>query len=171
MCGDKKEGEMEMKSKAFLALAMLGLLIGAVACGAAEGAKDADTPGGQVPPAPNKYVVVVTAEDFGREAHVLRQVEVNAGQVFTIALDSNVTTGFQWTEQANIADTAILKQTAHSYIAPRAVDDQVTGMSGIEEWTFAAGQTGTTTMTLRYSRPWAGGEKDVRTFELTAVVK
>ena len=130
-------------------------------------------PNNQVPPAPNKYLVTVSAEDFTKEANISRQVEVKTGDVFTVALDSNATTGFSWTEQAKIADGNILKQTGHEYIAPRANDDNkpVAGMSGIEEWWFTAGQTGTTTATMSYSRPWEGGEKDARTFVLTVIVK
>jgi inhibitor of cysteine peptidase len=117
--------------------------------------------------------VTISAEDFNKETHFLRQVEVKTGDVFTVALDSNATTGFSWTEQAKIADGTILKQTGHEYITPRANDDSkpVTGMSGIEEWWFTAGQAGITTATMSYSRPWEGGEKDARTFVLTVIVK
>jgi inhibitor of cysteine peptidase len=127
----------------------------------------------QVSPAPNKYLVTASAEDFSKEANITKQVEVKTGDVFTVALDSNATTGFSWTEQAKIADGNILKQTGHEYLAPRANDDTkpVAGMSGIEEWWFTAGRTGTTTATMSYSRPWEGGEKDVRTFVLTVIVK
>ena len=90
-----------------------------------------------------------------------------------MALDSNATTGFSWTEQATIADGNILKQTGHEYIAPRANDNNqpAAGMSCIEEWTFTASQAGTTTVTMSYNRPWDGGEKDARTFVLTVIVK
>jgi predicted secreted protein len=44
-------------------------------------------------------------------------------------------------------------------------------MAGVEEWWFTAGQAGVTTATMSYSRPWEGGEKDVRTFVLTVAVK
>jgi inhibitor of cysteine peptidase len=90
-----------------------------------------------------------------------------------VALDSNATTGFSWTVQANIADENILKQTGHEYIAPRANDanSPVVGMSGIEEWWFKANQTGTTTATMSYSRPWEGGEKEARTFILMVIIK
>jgi predicted secreted protein len=71
------------------------------------------------------------------------------------------TTGFHWTAQANIADTSVLAQTAHQYIEPRVNGSEkpVSGMAGIEEWTFRANQKGTTTVRLSYDRPWEGGEK------------
>jgi predicted secreted protein len=160
-----------MKSKIFLSTMFLGMVLLAGACSNASGTSI--TPDNKIPPAPNKYLVSVAAEDFSKEAHISRQVQVKAGDVFTVALDSNATTGFSWTEQAKIADGNILKQTEHEYVAPRASDDTkpVAGMSGIEEWWFTAGQAGVTTATMSYDRPWEGGEKGVRTFVLTVVVK
>ena len=160
-----------MKSKIFVSTMFLGIMLLAGACSNAGGSSI--TPDNKVPPVPNKYLVSITAEDFSKEIQISRQVEVKTGDTFTIALDSNATTGFSWTEQAKIADGNILKQTGHEYIAPRANDDTkpVVGMSGIEEWWFTAGRTGTTTATMSYSRPWEGGEKDARTFVLTVIVK
>jgi predicted secreted protein len=138
-----------------------------------DGTSITNPPNNQVPPAPTKYLVSVSAEDFTKAANITKLVEVKTGDVFTVALDSNATTGFGWTEQAKIADGNILKQTGHEYIAPRANDDTkpAAGMSGIEEWWFTAGQVGVTTATMSYSRPWEGGEKDARTFVLTVIVK
>jgi predicted secreted protein len=160
-----------MKGKIFISAMLLGLVLFAGACSNTGGTST--TPDNKVPPAPNKYLVSISAEDFSKEAHISRQVEVKAGDVFTIVLDSNATTGFNWSEQAEIVDGNILKQTEHAYVAPRANDGTkpVAGMSGIEEWWFTAGQTGTTTATMSYSRPWEGGEKDTRIFVLTVIVK
>ncbi len=162
-----------MKGKIFVGIIFLGIVLLAGACSTVADTSITNHPNNQVPPTPNKYLVTASAEDFTKEANITKQVEVKTGDVFTVALDSNATTGFSWTEQAKIADRNILKQTGHEYIAPRANDDNkpVTGMSGIEEWWFTAGRTGTTTATMSYSRPWEGGEKDVRTFVLTVVVK
>ena len=162
-----------MKWKTIFGIMALGILLLAGACSTTDGTPNTNPPNNQVPPAPNKYLVTISAEDFNKETQISREVEVKTGYVFTVALDSNATTGFSWTEQAKIADGNILKQTAHEYIAPRANDDTkpVAGMSGIEEWTFTAGQAGTTTANFSYDRPWEGGEKGVRTFELTVVVK
>jgi predicted secreted protein len=162
-----------MKGKIIFGIISLGILLLAGACSSTNNTSITNPPNNQVTPAPNKYLVTISADDFTKETNILRQVEVKNGDVFTVALDSNATTGFSWTEQAAIADGNILKQTAHEYIAPQANDDSkpVAGMSGIEEWWFTAGQTGTTTATMSYSRPWEGGEKDARTFVLTVIVK
>lgn len=171
-----------MKGKVFLGIIALVILLiaGAIVLkyssfthSTTEGTSITNPPHNPVPPAHNKYLVTATAEDFSKEANIIRQIEVKTGDVFTVALDSNATTGFSWTEQAKIAAGNILKQTEHAYVAPRANDNTkpVAGMSSIEEWWFTAGQTGTTTATLSYDRSWEGGEKGVRTFVLTVIVK
>lgn len=171
-----------MKGKIIFGIIVLGILLLAGATllkyssfthSTTDGTSITTPPNNQVPPAPNKYLVTATAEDFTKEANITKQVEVKTGDIFTVALDSNATTGFSWTEQATIADGNILKQTGHEYIAPRANDNNqpAAGMSGIEEWWFTTGQTGITTASISYSRPWEGGEKDARTFVLTVIVK
>ncbi len=162
-----------MKGKIFFGIVSLCLLLLTAACSTTADTSITNPPNNQVPPAPNKYLVTISAEDFNKESQIIRQVEVKTGDVFTVALDSNATTGFSWTEQAKIADGNILKQTGHEYIAPRTNDDTkpVAGMSGIEEWWFTAGRTGITTATMSYNRPWEGDEKEVRTFVLTVTVK
>lgn len=159
-----------MKTKLVTALMLVGLLFSAMAC-TVQGAKDATVPNNDVSPAPIKYLIIVSAGDFTKVANINKQVEVKAGDVFTIALDSNATTGFQWTEQAKIADTGVLTQESHAFNSPITGDTPMVGAAGLEEWTFIAGQAGTTTVTTSYDRPWAGGEKGVRTFELTVIVK
>jgi predicted secreted protein len=160
-----------MKIKIFVSILLFGIMLLVGACGSPNTTTNTNVT--QVPPAPNKYLVKVSADDFAKEAKLTRQMEVKTGDVFTVALDSNATTGFGWTEQAKIDDENTLKQTAHQYIAPRSNDDTkpVMGMSGIEEWNFTASHSGTTTVSLSYSRPWEGGEKDVRMFVLTVIVK
>jgi inhibitor of cysteine peptidase len=171
-----------MKGKVFVVIIVLGIMLLAGATllkyssfthSTTDGTSITNPSNNQVPPAPNKYLVSISAEDFNREAQISRKVEVKTGDVFTVALDSNATTGFSWTEQANITDGNILKQTGHQYIAPRTnTDDKpVTGMSGIEEWWFTADGTGSTTAAMSYSRPWEGCEKGVSTFVLTVIVK
>jgi len=148
-----------MKGKPFIDFMLLGIVLLTGACSTTDDTSITNPPNNQVPPAPNKYLVTISAEDFTKETNILRQVEVKTGDVFTVALDSNATTGFSWTEQAKIADGNILKQTAHEYVALRANDanNPVAGMSGIEEWWFTADRTGITTVSMSYNRPWEGG--------------
>jgi hypothetical protein len=111
-----------MKGKIFIGFILLGILLLTGACSATAETSTTNPPGNQVPPAPNKYLVTTSAEDFSKESQITKQVEVKAVDVFTVALDSNATTGFSWTEQAKIADGTNLKQTGHESIAPRTND-------------------------------------------------
>jgi inhibitor of cysteine peptidase len=144
-----------MKNKVLVTLALVGLLLTMAACSAATGA-------------PGNTSINIPAADFDKQANIAREVEVSAGDTFTITLDSNATTGFQWTVQAKIANESVLNQIAHDYVAPNG---KALGQAGTEQWTFKAVNAGTTTVNLSYDRTWEGGEKGVRTFELTAVVK
>jgi predicted secreted protein len=114
-----------------------------------------------------KATVEVAADTFAATSQVSRNIPVSVGADLTVLLASNATTGFQWNEQAQIADTTILEQTGHRYIAPTTT---LAGAGGQEEWTFKALKEGTTTVYMEYSRPWAGGEKGVYTFTLTVPV-
>ena len=112
----------------------------------------------------------VSIDDFMNVNSISREVEVAKDGTVTVILGSNQTTGFQWSEQAEIGDTDILEQTSHRYISPESSSPNV-GAAGKEEWIFKALKSGTTTVTMEYSRPWEGGEKGVWTFNLTVEVK
>ena len=162
-----------MTSKAFLASIFIAIALFFASCASATSVPNTVLPPAGVPAAPDKYLLVVSAEEFTQQAHISKSVAVSTGGSFTIVLDSNSTTGFQWNEQANIKDANILKQMNHQYIAPatKESDKPAAGMAGIEEWVFKADQKGSTLVNFSYGRPWVGGEKDVRTVDLTVVVK
>jgi len=96
-----------------------------------------------------------------------KQIEIAAGGSFTITLDSNATTGYSW-ELKGISDTAVLEKADNKYEAPAS---GLMGAGGKEVWTFEAMKAGTSTLTMEYSQPWAGGQKSANTFSLTVVVK
>jgi inhibitor of cysteine peptidase len=95
-------------------------------------------------------------------------VEIAAGGSITVVLESNPTTGFQWSEEAQISDSTVLKQVSHEYVAP---DSELVGAAGQEIWKFEALREGTATISMEYSRPWEGGEKGERTYTLKVTVK
>jgi predicted secreted protein len=154
-----------MRNKLLVTLMVAGILVGTAACSNVQGADN----GNKMPPAPDKYIANITAEDFAADANIIREVEVKAGDTFTVVLDSNATTGFHWTEQADI-DGGVIEQLTHDYIAPNNGEAPVAGAAGVEEWTFKAGTAGNTIIRLSYDRPWESGEKGIRTFELKVVV-
>jgi len=120
-------------------------------------------------PAAKQASVEVSCDDFSQQNHITKQVEVGAGGTLTVTLCSNQTTGFMWSETAQISDQSVLQQTDHKFVPPEA--EGVVGAAGKEVWTFNALKKGTSTVSVEYSRPWEGGEKGEWTFNLTVTVK
>jgi inhibitor of cysteine peptidase len=115
--------------------------------------------------------VEVTCDEFASENQTSREIEVDAGELLMVTLCSNPTTGFQWSETANISDTSVLEQVSHKFIPPQSGQSSQPGASGKEIWVFRALEEGTSTVYMEYSRPWQGGEQAVWTFELTVTVE
>jgi len=83
----------------------------------------------------------------------VRNTETSVGKSFTITLDSNPTTGYQWQITRQL-DTGLLKLVDSKYIAPKT---GLVGAPGKEEWTFKATRAGKAIISFDYVRPW---EKD-----------
>jgi len=113
----------------------------------------------------------VSCDEFGSENHTSREAEMSVGSLLAVTLCSNPTTGFQWSETAEISDPSILEQVSHKYIPLEGGQSPQVGTAGQEVWAFKALETGTSTVYMEYSRPWQGGEKAVWTFELTVTVE
>ena len=140
-----------MKLRTIPVFAMLLLSVWLVACAPSTGTS-----------------VTVSCDDLQSQPHISKQMAVTAGNTFTITLCSNATTGFQWSESAQISDQTVVQQTGHEFVSP--ANTGVVGAPGNEVWTFKALKKGTSTITMEYSRPWEGGEKGVWTFNLTVTV-
>ena len=110
----------------------------------------------------------VSCDDYSRDKHFTWDVDMKPGDSAVVTLCSNPTTGFQWSESAQISDETILKQTDHRFIPS---EDDTLGSAGKEEWTFKVLKKGTVTAFLEYSRPWEGGEKEEWSFTATVFVK
>ncbi len=124
-------------------------------------------------PASKQVSVEVSCDDFIELKHISKEVKVAVGDSFVVTLCSNSTTGFQWSETAQISGQTVLQQIDHKYVAPEAKGGEppAPGAPGQEVWTFKALKKGTSSVSMEYSRPWEGGEKGEWTFNLTVVVK
>ncbi len=111
----------------------------------------------------------VSCEEFQSGKHISREIDIPVGGMLVITLCSNPTTGFQWSETANISDTAVLKQVSHEFIPSQGANQ--TGAAGKEIWSFRALSEGESLVSFEYSRPWQGGEKGEWTFELEVEVE
>jgi inhibitor of cysteine peptidase len=155
---EKQRRNVIMKTKMMFMAAMVTVLLAAGACLPASGESS-----------PNEANIEVTIDEFMDSKHLTREIEVSDGGVLTVSLGSNPTTGFSWTETAQIADLAVLQQTESKFLLTDGKD--LVGAPGSQVWTFRALQKGTTTINMEYSRPWEGGEKAEWTFELIVTVR
>ena len=122
-------------------------------------------------PAPKEASIEISCDDFMGVNHISQEVEVSADGTLTVTLCSNPTTGFLWSESAQISDPTVLQQTGHQLVVAGSEPPPPPGTPGQEVWTFKTLKKGTSTVSMEYSRPWEGGEKGAWTFILTVVVK
>ena len=122
-------------------------------------------------PAPKQASVEIPCDDFYKQHHISKEVEIPVDGSLTVTLCSNPTTGFLWSESAQISDQAILQQTDHEFISPQHEPPPPPGTPSQEVWTFKALKKGSSSISAEYSRPWEGGEKAEWTFVLNVVVK
>lgn len=143
-----------MKSKLILICAMVALLLSLLACSPAS-----------------KVSVDVSYDDFMRQQHFSQEVEVAVDGSLTVSMYSNPTEGRQWSE-AQISDQTVLQQTDHKLVMPQSQPPPPPGTPGQEVWTFKALKEGKSTISMEYTHPWEGGEKEpMLTFVLTVTVK
>lgn len=119
----------------------------------------------------SKAWVEVSCDEFYENHHINQTLEVQAGEKFTVKLCSNPSTGFQWSEEAQISTPAVLEQEDHQSIGPESEPPPPPGTPGQEVWAFKAVKQGSGKIYLEYSRPWEGGEKREWTCTVNVVVK
>lgn len=84
-------------------------------------------------------------------------ITVNAGKKFTIALQSNATTGFAW-ELSRPLDQSVVKFIDSKYKTLPSPALMV-GRGGVEYWKFIAVGKGKAKISLHYIRPWEKQKK------------
>lgn len=121
---------------------------------------------------PKPVAVDVSCDDFQKpgQQHIIRTVEVATNGTLTVSLCSNPSTGFSW-EEAKISDQTVLQQLDHQPADSASATPAAVGAPSKEVWTFKALKPGQATVSMQYSRPWAGGEKGEWTLTLTVAVR
>ena len=140
-----------MRMKLVLVCTLVAVLLGLVACNT------------------RTATLEITCDDFTEYQHFTWEVRVNRGDSVVVTLCSNPTTGYRWSESAQVSDVAVLRQTDHEY--DPAEDKNIVGGAGKEVWTFKALDPGTTTVSMEYSRSGEGDEKGHWTFIATITVE
>jgi predicted secreted protein len=97
------------------------------------------------------------------------RVTVVLGQVFTVTLESNPSTGYRW-EWVDHQDS-IVEQMGEAQFKPRETGDPpLVGAGGWESSDFKAVHQGQMTLKLVYRRPWEEGVEPLKTFSLHVTV-
>ena len=135
--------------KWYLVLLLVGILLFVGSC-----TKEPPVIPPVLPVTPTGYSdISIPIGEFQNQPHIDVVMSTVLGAELHITLGSNPTTGYQWSEDAEISDESIVKQTDHKFIAP---DTDKPGTPGEEVWTFKGLKRGTVTILLEYSRPWIG---------------
>jgi inhibitor of cysteine peptidase len=88
-------------------------------------------------------------------------VDIRVEQQFTIALDSNPTTGYEWEAQF---DKSMLKLVETKFEPGEPVKPGIYGIGGKQMFIFQGLSQGKTSVTLMYKRPWEEKAIEQRTF-------
>jgi predicted secreted protein len=92
-------------------------------------------------------------------------IDVEAGEEFTIVLDSNPTTGFEWRLVEDTPDAAVVEFVDKEYEPSRPV---ATGSGGQDIWTFRAVAAGETEIKMGHFPP--DGTADAHTINSYTVI-
>ena len=145
------------RAKWYLVLLLVGILLFVGGC-----TEEPSPP--VLPVTPTGYSdVCIPIGEFQNQPHIDAVMHGVVGGELTVTLGSNPTTGFQWSENAEISDESVIKQVSHMFVGPGI--DKPPGTPGEEVWIFKALKRGTTTTFLEYSRPWV--EKDALHWTVT----
>jgi len=120
------------------------------------------------PPSHPPVMIELSCDDFTAQKNIPRDVEVNLRASIVLSLCANPSTGYQWSQTAEIGDASVISQYEHNYVAPQ--DEQLVGAPGKDVYTFQTLATGTTTITLRYNRPWEATADGEWTYTMNVTV-
>lgn len=95
-------------------------------------------------------------------------IEVRAGEEFTIVLEANPTTGYQW-KIVDEVDGAVVEFVRSEYKSTS--DPNLVGGGGLDLWTFNAVNAGEVEVTLGYYPPSNDPTDPQQTLTFTVIVK
>jgi inhibitor of cysteine peptidase len=118
-----------------------------------------------------------TTKTTAAKTHTIKLNEANnngsktikKGDIVTITLEANSSTGYTWDVASN--NKKVLRYDGKKYIAPKASNPPVVGAPGKEVLSFKAIKRGTSTLTLVYHQPWDKKAKPAKTFTVKITVK
>jgi len=153
------EGDMETRrrtKRGLLRVAAVGLSVTMTLAFAAAVSACGGT-GGSSPGPSSPTLAVYTAADDGTT------VEASVGEQFTVSLEENPTTGYEWDMKAGPGLTLV----GDEFMGPSPSPSPLMGAGGTHAWVFKADKAGTLTLTGLYVRPWEADGKSAADFSLT----
>ena len=87
-------------------------------------------------------------------------IETRVGEVVSVSLESNPSTGYRWTAKF---DPKFLKLVKQEYVS----GSSMVGAGGTERLDFEALATGTTTLHMVYKRDWESKIQDEKKYTIT----
>ncbi len=101
-----------------------------------------------------------------------KDVVLSVNAILVVTLESNATTGFRW-ELVSIDDPSILKLVESNYQTTQTPGESepLVGAGGKEIWIFRALKPGQTNFNMAYIRSGQTVTSNIKTFQLTAIVK
>ena len=104
-------------------------------------------------------------DDSGEVVTAPGPIELSVGGRATIELEANPTTGYQW-EPASEPDSSVLRVVSDEY---RSGGSGAVGSGGTQVMVIEGVAAGSTTLDLRYVRPWEDGGEPAETaaYEVT----
>jgi inhibitor of cysteine peptidase len=97
-----------------------------------------------------------------------RSLTIKEGDIFSIKLRGNPTTGYSW--QLSSADKSILNLIEKKFI-PEKKKKNIVGSGGTDIFIFEAVGSGKTDLKLIYARSWEKYAKPAKTFNLKVMVE
>lgn len=143
-------------------LVMLSALLSLTAMSCTKEAQDASST------STTKVSTTVAESDGDNVITESGPIELTVGGRATIELDANPTTGYQW-ELATEPDTTIVAVASDEYTATPAANGMV-GSGGTQRVVVQGVAVGTTTIELRYVRPWESDQPAAQTASFTITV-
>lgn len=98
-----------------------------------------------------------------------KNLAITVGDIFTVRLDENPTTGYVWSVEG-MADVLILQNT--DYVTNSISKGEImTGVGGKKTFAFIANAVGTVTLRFKEWRAWEGDSSIVNKFAVKIQVK
>jgi len=96
--------------------------------------------------------------------------QLKKGEIVSISLESNPSTGFSWFPYSSNPDILIQMGEAE-FQEPTSSETPMVGAPGMETFYFQASETGITTLTIEYKRGWETDVAAEKVFTVTLEVK